>query len=207
MTKYPLPFVFEKIWELQKELDLYGIDNVVLNDVASILYGIPKYISETRFLVSGENISNIVEAIVSVLGLRRYRQEILNTLDQKRRVAVNPLTMPVVYIVLADDEFTKECIKDSRVFEVDGLTYRTASIEAYIAYLLLKAKLYPYIIDGLTLLIVHAEKIDFDKLSKYGIERSSLCKLVLELDVLTSIFYEVNKHVKEIISTYCSNGR
>ncbi len=207
MTKYPLPFVFEKIWELQKELDLYGIDNVVLNDVASILYGIPKYISETRFLVSGENISNIVEAIVSVLGLRRYRQEILNTLDQKRRVAVNPLTMPVVYIVLADDEFTKECIKDSRVFEVDGLTYRTTSIEAYIAYLLLKAKLYPYIIDGLTLLIVHAEKIDFNKLSKYGIERSSLCKLVLELDVLTSIFYEVNKHVKEIISTYCSNGR
>lgn len=207
MTKYPLPFVFEKIWELQKELDLYGIDNVVLNDVASILYGIPKYISETRFLVSGENISNIVEAIVSVLGLRRYRQEILNTLDQKGRVAVNPLTMPVVYIVLADDEFTKECIKDSRVFEVDGLTYRTTSIEAYIAYLLLKAKLYPYIIDGLTLLIVHAEKIDFNKLSKYGIERSSLCKLVLELDVLTSIFYEVNKHVKEIISTYCSNGR
>ncbi len=207
MTKYSLPFVFEKIWELQKELDLYGIDNVVLNDIASILYGIPKYISETRFLVSGENISNIVEAVVSVLGLRSYRQEILNTLDRRRRVAVNPLTMPVVYIVLADDEFTKECIKDSRVFEVGGLTYRTTSIEAYIAYLLLKAKLYPYIVDGLTLLVVHANKIDFNKLSRYGIERSSLCKLVLELDVLTSIFYEVNKHVKEIISTYCSNSQ
>ncbi len=206
MTKYSLPFVFEKIWELQKELDLYGIDNVVLNDVASILYGIPKYISETRFLVSGENVSNIVEASASVLGLRRYRQEILDTLVRKRRVAVNPLTMPIVYIVLADDEFTRECIKDSRVFEVNGLTYRTTSIEAYIAYLLLKAKLYPYIIDGLTLLVAHADRIDFDKLSRYGIERSSLCKLVSELDVLTSIFYEVNKHVKEIISTYCSNS-
>jgi len=143
-----LDMILYKAWRIQEELELYGIDNVLLNDIASIAYGVPRLFFETRILVEKDSDNRLVgEALATVLGMKNYLGDIVNRLDKEGRVALNPLVTPVVYIVKASSRIEYACLENTRSIDISGYRIKIPCLEEYIAYLYTLDNLYPYIVD------------------------------------------------------------
>ncbi|MCD6487668.1 MAG: hypothetical protein J7K21_00385 [Desulfurococcales archaeon] len=199
-------FILHKLWSIQDSLDLVGFKSVLLNDFTTILYGVPRLINELRILVKPTNkgfIELISDTIARELGLLAFKNDIKRFLESQGMVRVNPVTIPITYIVLANSEFYKSILEDSRWVELNGYRVRIPELEPYIGYLFSLGLSYPHIVDVITLLIIHCDRIDIKRLSKYNVTRSAICGLIRDLYTEVSMFYEIEDIVSKAIEKYC----
>ncbi len=199
-------FILHKLWSIQDSLDLVGFKSVLLNDFTTILYGVPRLINELRILVKPTNkgfIELISDTIARELGLLAFKNDIKRFLESQGMVRVNPVTIPITYIVLANSEFYKSILEDSRLVELNGYRIRIPELEPYIGYLFSLGLSYPHIVDVITLLTIHCDRIDIKRLSKYNVTRSAVCGLIRDLYTEVSMFYEIEDIVSKAIEKYC----
>ncbi len=204
-TSFPLRII-DYVWRLQHELELIGENNVVLNDIASIIYGLPRIISEIRIVVEGRDLDGIVNVLSYVLSVHSYSDQLLELLRKKGSVAINPVTIPIVYIIVADRDIEHRCLDDKLDVEVRGYRLYVPRLEDYISYLLSLKAQYPYIVDALTLAIIHSSIIEPERLADNGVSMDRLCDLLAEIEMLTKTFYELKNVVGEAIRILCSSG-
>ncbi len=195
--------IIERTWKLQHELELIGEDSVVLNDIATVFYGIPRIINEIRIIVSGSDVKGIVNALSYVLGVYSYSDQLIEILRKKGSVAINPVIIPVVYIVLARNEIEYKCIHNKLTIDIMGYRVSIPSLEEYISYMVSLEAQYPYIIDAIALAILHSSRINVDRLVENGIDREMLCKLTNNIGKAASTFYELENMFKKAIDVYC----
>lgn len=195
--------IIERTWRLQHELELIGNNSIVLNDLATIIYGIPRIINEIRIIVSGNNVEEIANAISNVLGMYSYSDQLIDILYKRGSVAINPVTIPVVYIILAKSEIEKRCIYNSLAVDVIGYRILVPPLEEYVSYLLSLKAQYPYIIDAIALAILHSKRINIDRLFENRLDIEELCKLINDIGKKASIFYELGSLFEKAIESYC----
>ncbi len=194
-------FLINRILKLQYELELVGIKNVLLNDFASVIYGVPKLIGEIRILVKElKDYKVLADTLSYTLGMHKFRDNILNALRERSSVALNPVTMPIVYVVVARDEKLNKLIENSIVFKIDGEEAKVPRLEDYIEYLI-SLKNYPYVVDGFTLAIMHSERIDSSIISNET--RNLICDLIKDIEDKSAVFYELGKRLEKAKEKYC----
>lgn len=194
--------ILDTVFRLQNELDLFDFRNVLLNDLVSVFYGLPRIISEIRILVSPGDTRLLAEAIVNTLHLYKYKDKIIDAIEKQGSVAVNPVTMPLTYIVVARDEYLSKILSSSRNIKVSGYIFKIPSLEAYISYLI-KLNQYPYTVDGITLLLIWSTSIDKEKVLEYGLKPGTLCNLISDVLNEVEVFYELRKIVEKAYSIFC----
>ena len=195
--------IIERTWKLQYELELIGEDSVVLNDIATVFYGIPRIINEIRIIVSGNDVKGIVNALGYVLGVYSYSDQLIEILCKKGSVAINPVTIPVVYIVFARNEIENKCIHNKLAIDIMGYRVSIPSLEEYIPYMVSLEAQYPYIIDAIALAILHSSRINIDRLVENGIDKEMLCKSINNIGKAALTFYELENLFKKAIGIYC----
>ncbi len=195
--------IIERTWKLQHELDLIGEDSVVLNDIATVFYGIPKMINEIRIIVSGNDVKGIVNALGYVLGVYSYSDQLIEILRKKGSVAINPVTIPVVYIVLAKNDIEYKCIHNKLTIDIMGYSISIPRLEEYISYMISQEAQYPYIVDAIALAILHSSRINVDRLVRNGVDKEMLCKLINSIGESASTFYELENLFKKAKDIYC----
>jgi len=201
-----LDIIVGNTWSIQKELDLYGVENTVLNDLASIVYGIPRLVNEIRILIPRDTDNKVVvNTLVEVLSMHRYRDSILEALEEKGSVALNPVTMPIVYVIKSTNNISNACLEKTLTIDIYGYMIRVPRLEEYIAYLYSLEGLYPYIVDAITLHIIHYDRIDYELLRNYNIDIELICNIVKELEKLVNTFYELEELVRVIKEKYCKS--
>jgi len=195
--------IIERTWKLQHELELIGEDSVVLNDIATVFYGVPRIINEVRIIVSGNDLRGIVNALSYVLGVYSYSEQLIEILREKGSVAINPVIIPVVYVVLAKNEIEYRCIHNELSIDIMGYRVSIPSLEEYISYMASLEAQYPYIIDAVALAILHSSRINVNRLVENGIDKAKLCGLINDIGRAASTFYELKNLFKKAIDIYC----
>lgn len=196
-----MSYIIDRIMRIQYELDLVDLEPVMLNDIATIIYGIPRLISEIRIVVrKPHDYSILADTIARVLGMHRYRDRIINALESRGSVALNPVTLPLVYIVIALDNDMKRLIDESIIIKLNGIELRVPRLEHYINYLI-GLRQYPYIIDGAALAIIHAERIKREDLWSETIDM--LCSILNEVAEQARVFYELDIIMEKASKILC----
>ena len=199
---FPLQII-ERTWKIQHELELIGENSIVLNDLATIFYGIPRIINEIRIIVSGKDIEGIVNALSYVLGVYSYSDQLVELLRNRGSVAINPVIIPVVYVVVAHSKLELNCISNKVSIDIMGYRISIPRLEDYISYLFSLEAQYPYIVDAIALTILHAPRIDTKRLFMHGINRENLCNLINDIGRAASTFYELEKLFKKALDIFC----
>ncbi len=195
-------YVLERIFRLQNEFELLGFEAVVLNDMTTIFYGVPRTINEIRILVSDGDTNLLADALSNALSLHTYREKIKESLDTQGSVAVNPVTLPITYIVIAKNEYLTRILSAKRKISVRGYMFTVPSIEAYVSYLI-KLNQYPYTVDGITLLLLWSDKIDKEKLIQYSIDRNIICRIIEDIKNRAAVFYEIEEIINKVLEIFC----
>ncbi len=85
-TDYASHIIF-RISHLGKEIKEYGGCFVVLNDIATALYGLVKPVSEIRILVDGIEDERLADILVNGLGMTGYKDDILRSLKIIKQIS------------------------------------------------------------------------------------------------------------------------
>ncbi|WP_440059279.1 hypothetical protein ACSU1N_05695 [Thermogladius sp. 4427co] len=159
--------ILEKTFEIVEELDSYllpkNVKYVVLNDIATALYGLVKPFEEVRILVESgrEDLVSIAIANIAVTDVSPSR--ILEGLRRDGIVAVNMLTAPLLVVERARSRLDELVINEAVEERISRYKVRIPTLEGLIARLMQQAE-YPYPAMGYTLLVSWIDSIDLDKL-------------------------------------------
>lgn len=197
-----ISYVFDRVFRLQTELELAGFESVLLNDIATIFYGLPRTINEIRVLVSEGDMDTLSQALSNVLALHAFKNSIRDSLEKQGSVALNPVTLPITYVVVAKNDYLRKILLSKKKIRVRGYVFTVPSVEAYISYLI-RLNQYPYTVDGITLLILWADKLDKKELVGYELDYKSVCPIIGELVERTRVFYEVKEIIERVYEEIC----
>lgn len=157
--------VINRLKRITEEIETRNGKVVLLNDVATTVYGIIKPMEENRLLVTHENIDEIVYQLSRILGVMLHSGDIHRSLKTLGIAVINPVTMPLFIIELPRSQIDKEIVDKENIL-VDSIgALRIPTLEYLIAKMLSLGR-YPYTLYGYTLLISHLEIIDTTKLRK-----------------------------------------
>ncbi len=194
-TDYASHIIF-RISHLAKEIKEYGGRLVVLNDIATALYGLIKPVSEIRILVGDIEDERLAEIIVNGLGMTGYKDDILRSLNTIDRAVLNPLFIPITIVEKPRKPVDRVILEEPIEFVDNGIEINLPRLEYLIAKLLDIGE-YPYIVDASALLLAHIDLINIDVLMNYA-DLSPIMDLLRNIREFTSIFPELNKHQSKI---------
>ncbi len=194
-TDYASHIIF-RISHLAKEIKEYGGRLVVLNDIATALYGLIKPVSEIRILVGDIEDERLAEIIVNGLGMTGYKDDILRSLNTIDRAVLNPLFIPITIVEKPRKPVDRVILEEPIEFVNNGVEINLPRLEYLIAKLLDIGE-YPYIVDASALLLAHIDLINIDILMNYA-DLSPIMDLLRNIREFTSIFPELNKHQSKI---------
>ncbi len=194
-TDYASHIIF-RISHLAKEIKEYGGRLVVLNDIATALYGLIKPVSEIRILVGDIEDERLAEIVVNGLGMTGYKDDILRSLNTIDRAVLNPLFIPITIVEKPRKPVDRVILKEPIEFVDNQIEMNLPRLEYLIAKLLDIGE-YPYIVDASALLLAHIDLINIDVLMNYA-DLSPIMDLLRNIREFTSIFPELNKHQSKI---------
>lgn len=189
-------FVLDKVSMIIEEHLARGLKVVVLNDIASILYGLVKPIGEIRLLVDGKDLYTTTYIVSSVLGMSAYEKDILVSLNKLGIAVLNPVFVPLTIIETPRKDIDQITLEEPNDLVVDGYRIVLPRIEYYIAKLFSYGA-YPYNTYALIHLMTYADLIESEKirkaLKKTGIDPRFLVKDLKSIEKLISIFPELDE--------------
>ncbi len=194
-TDYASHIIF-RISHLAKEIKEHGGRFVVLNDIATALYGLVKPISEIRILVDGIDDERLADIVVNGLGMTGYKDDILRSLKRINKAVLNPLFIPITIVEKPRKPVDRVILEEPIEFVDNEIEMNLPRIEYLIAKLL-DIGGYPYMVDAAALLLAHIDVIDTDILMNYA-DLSLLMDLLCNIREFTSIFPELNKQRDKI---------
>ncbi len=194
-TDYASHIIF-RISHLAEEIKEYGGRLVVLNDIATALYGLIKPVSEIRILVGDIEDEKLVEIVVNGLGMTGYKDDILRSLNTINRAVLNPLFIPITIVEKPRKPVDGVILEEPIEFVDNQIEMNLPRLEYLIAKLLDIGE-YPYIIEASALLLAHIDVINIDVLMNYA-DLSPIMDLLRNIREFTSIFPELNKHQNKI---------
>ncbi len=194
-TDYASHIIF-RISHLAKEIKEYGGRLVVLNDIATALYGLIKPVSEIWILVGDIEDERLAEIVVNGLGMTGYKDDILRSLNTIDRAVLNPLFIPITIVEKPRKPVDRVILKEPIEFVDNQIEMNLPRLEYLIAKLLDIGE-YPYIVDASALLLAHIDLINIDVLMNYA-DLSPIMDLLRNIREFTSIFPELNKHQSKI---------
>jgi len=181
---------------LTEEIRKAGGNAVVLNDIATIMYGLIKPVAEIRILADGVDDDSLADIICYSLGMTMYREDILRNLKTINRAVLNPIFIPITIVEKPRKPLDKEILNGYLEFTYENITIYLPRIEYLIAKLI-DIGGYPYIVDATTLLLGYIDIIDIDRIATYT-DLSGL-KFLLEnaVDVI-EVFPELEDKIRKI---------
>ncbi len=194
-TDYASHIIF-RISHLAKEIKEYGGRLVVLNDIATALYGLIKPVSEIRILVGDIEDERLAEIVVNGLGMTGYKDDILRSLNTIDRAVLNPLFIPITIVEKPRKPVDRVILEEPIEFVDNQIEMNLPRLE-YLIVKLLDIGEYPYIVDASALLLAHIDLINIDVLMNYA-DLSPIMDLLRNIREFTSIFPELNKHQSKI---------
>ncbi len=194
-TDYASHIIF-RISHLAKEIKEYGGRLVVLNDIATALYGLIKPVSEIRILVGDIEDERLAEIVVNGLGMTGYKDDILKSLNTIDRAVLNPLFIPITIVEKPRKPVDRVILEEPIEFVDNQIEMNLPRLE-YLIVKLLDIGEYPYIVDASALLLAHIDLINIDVLMNYA-DLSPIMDLLRNIREFTSIFPELNKHQSKI---------
>lgn len=194
-TDYASHIIF-RISRLAEEIKEYGGRFVVLNDIATALYGLVKPVSEIRILVDGIDDERLADIVVNGLGMTGYKDDILRSLKIINKAILNTLFIPITIVEKPRKPVDRVILEEHIEFVYNEIEINLPRIEYLIAKLLDIGE-YPYIVDATALLLAHIDVINTGILMKYA-DLSPLMDLLRNIREFTSIFPELNKQRDKI---------
>ncbi len=194
-TDYASHIIF-RISHLAKEIKEYGGRFVVLNDIATALYGLVKPVSEIRILVDGIEDERLADIVVNGLGMTGYKDDIFRSLKIINKAVLNPLFIPITIVEKPRKPVDRAILEEPIEFVDNEVGMNLPRIEYLIAKLLGIGE-YPYIVDATALLLAHIDVINTNTLMNYA-DLSPIMDLLRNIREFTSIFPELNKHQNKI---------
>lgn len=187
-------YIFGRVSNIMDELEVRGVESVILSDLAVSLYGIIKPISEVRLLVENKDPDTVAYAVSKELGMGIYQKDILNSLKTIGKAVLNPVFIPLTIIEVAKTSLDKELLVNRIIFAHGEFRLKVPRIE-YLVAKLLEYNSYPYNIYAYTLIIVHEKIIDFrifNKLLKdINIDPERIKDKISKIASITSLFPEL----------------
>ncbi|GEM_PF-1903739 len=185
-----------RINNLTEEIRRSGGQTVILNDIATIMYGLIKPVAEIRILVDGVDYEKLADIICYSLGMNMFKEDILRNLKTINRAVLNPVFIPITIIEKPRKPLDKVILRDHVEFTYEGITLHLPRIE-YLVAKLADIGGYPYIVDAASLLLGYADIIDADKIIQYT-DLSRLKNLLEEAIEVIEIFPELENTIRKI---------
>lgn len=141
--------VFSALNTITKRLN--SCEYTVLNDIATTLYGLIRPIEEVRYLISENNVENMLHTILEAHSVQEYYDEALRKLRDQGLIAISTVFYPLVVIEVASGRLDKDVLSSTQLVDLKEYRVCIPRLEHLIAKLL-SMKLYPYTLYGYTLL-------------------------------------------------------
>ena len=178
MTSRVLEETLRLVEGVGRELRELGVNYVVLDDLATGLYGLVQPIEEVRVLVDAGRVDDVTRAVTSATQMGFIQAKLRASLREKGVAAVNLVTLPLLVIETAAAGLDVELLRESFAYSLLGLEVRLPPLEGLIAKLVARGQ-YPYTAKGLALMIAWADSLSKDRLKK-SLEKGGVDPAVLK---------------------------
>lgn len=189
-------FILGKVSLIIEEHLARELKIMILNDLASILYGLVKPVGEIRLLVDGKDLYTTTYIVSNVLGMSAYEKDILGSLNKLGIAVLNPVLVPLTIIETPRKDIDHMLLDEPNDLVIDGYRIILPRIEYYIAKLFSYGA-YPYNIYALIHLIAYTDLIEPEKFrkafEKTGIDPKTVIKDLKNIGRLISVFPELNE--------------
>lgn len=187
---------------------LKSCEYTVLNDIATVLYGLVRPVEEVRYLISENNVENTLQAILEAHGVQEHYDEALRKLRDQGLIAVSTVFYPLVVIEVAIRRLDKEVLSNTQLVDLGEYRLCIPRLEHLIVKLL-SMNLYPYTLYGYTLLFawLNTRKLDLKLLA--GLLKNTIVNVESVVRELVSLFehlslfkpQELDKSLLEYLKT------
>ncbi|AFK51259.1 hypothetical protein TCELL_0835 [Thermogladius calderae 1633] len=178
MTSRVLEETLRLVEGIGRELRRLGVNYVVLDDLATGLYGLVQPLQEARVLVDAGREDDVIQAVTSATQMGYIQAKLRTSLREKGVAAVNLVTLPLLVIETAVTGLDVELLRESFAYNLLGFEVRLPPLEGLIAKLVARGQ-YPYTAKGLALMMAWADSLSRDRLKK-SLEKSGADPAVLK---------------------------
>ncbi len=189
-------FIISKISTIIEEHLARELKIVVLNDLASILYGLVKPVGEIRLLVDGKDLYTTTYIVSSVLGMGAYEKDILGSLKKLGVAVLNPVLLPLTIIETPRKNIDYVLLREPNDLVIEGYRIVLPKIEYYIAKLF-SYGVYPYNVYALIHLLAYADVINAEEFKvafrESSIDPKTVIKDLKNIEKLVSVFPELDE--------------
>jgi len=177
--------VFSALNTITKRLN--NCEYTVLNDIATVLYGLIKPVEEVRYLISENNVENILSTILEAHGVHEHYEEALKKLREQGLIAISTVFYPLVVIEIASGRLDKDVLSNTQLVDLGEYKVCIPRLE-YLITKLLSMKLYPYTLYGYTLLFTWLNTRQLDLKLLAGLLKNANMDVKNVIRELESIF-------------------